>query len=133
MGHTHYVVTTERMPCAIVLDDSRYIFLNHLTVASQERTLKKINATWMMREEREYTILADTDGGCDRIKTNTYYHELKIENAIFDGDEIIGFYFEYDFYNGYSSKPNAHIFLFDNPKTLSHYNNSSTWQLMKKE
>ena len=85
-----------------------------------------------MHEDREYTIIADTEGGCDRTEVINYVHPLKMENAIFENDTLVGFYYEFGFYNGCSRKPNAHVFMLDNPATFRHDNNKSVWHLEAK-
>ncbi len=120
------------MPCSIVAGDDMYIYADYHTTIKHENLLRKASEQWTMSEDREHTILADTDGGCDRTEEITYEHSLKMENAIFENDTLVGFYCEFDFYNGCSSKPNAHIFMLNNPASLRHYNNKSFWRLEAK-
>ena len=132
MSTKHYNLSKEFMPGAIVIDEKRCFYSDYHTTVSHEHALKETAQLWKVYEEREETILADTDGGCDRIVDVTYEHDLKLEDAIFDNGKIVGFYFDFGFWNGYSSRPNSHIFMLDEPKTLIHYNNKSTWRFTKK-
>lgn len=120
------------MPCAIVLDDSRYIISVEYTTVKHMKKLEEISKQWVMCEEYARTILADTDGGCDRTEYDTRYHKFEMENAIFDGDEIIGFYFDIKLWNGSDDKPNAHIFLIDDSDTWKFYTYPNTWILKKR-
>lgn len=132
MGQKHYNLVREKLPCSIVAGDGVYIYADYYTTAKHEELLKKANEQWVMYETREYTVLADTDGGCDRTEEITYEHSLNMENAVFDADVLVGFYYEYGFYNGCSERPNAHVFLLDEPESLTHYNQKSTWCLKAK-
>lgn len=128
----HYNLTRDKLPCAIVAGNDTYIYADYCTTTQHERLLKKVNEQWVMLEDRQYTILADTEGGCDRTETNTYEHSLNMENAIFENEKIVGFYYEFGFYNGFNNRPNAHIFMFDNPASWVHDNHRSTWRLQSK-
>lgn len=132
MSQKHYDLVREKLPCSIVAGGDMYIYADYHTTTAHEGLLRKVNEQWIMFEDREHTILADTDGGCDRTEEITYEHSLKMENAIFENGTLVGFYYEFDFYNGFSSKPNAHIFMLDDPASLRHYNNKSTWRLEAK-
>lgn len=132
MSQKHYNLVREKILCSIVAGDDMYIYADYHTTTTHEGLLRRANEQWIMFEDREHTILADTDGGCDRTEEITYEHSLKMENAIFENGTLVGFYYEFDFYNGFSSKPNAHIFMLDDPSSLRHYNNSSTWRLEAK-
>ncbi len=132
MGQKHYNLVREKLPCSIVAGDDLYIYADYHTTTTHEKLLKKANEQWIMFEDRNQTICADTDGGCDRIEEITYEHPLKMENTIFENDRIVGFYYEYCFYNGYNSKPNAHIFMLDDPASFTHYNVAGTWRLRAK-
>ena len=128
----HYNLVKNKIPCSIFVGDDTYIFADYYTTVKHEALLKEVNGQWIMYEDKEYTVVADTDGGCDRTQETTYEHSLKMENAIFDNDKIVGFYYEYGFYNGSSAKPNAHVFMLNDPSTLVHYNGKSTWRLQAK-
>lgn len=132
MGDKHYNLIKERVPCSIIVDEGRYIYADYHTTAAHERVLREINNLWEMHEKYQHTEVADTDGGCDQIVEIPYTHALSMENAIFENNEIVGFYFEYESYNGDSSKPNAHVFMLDDAASLVHYNTPSSWHLMKK-
>jgi len=132
MGARHYNLIRTKMPCSIVVNDDMYIYADYHTTTKHEVALKIVNETWEMEECKEHTVVADTDGGCDRTEETYYSHTLRMENAIFEDGEIVGFYYDYEFYNGYSSKPNAHVFMFDDPSSLCHYNQRSTWKLIRK-
>ncbi len=125
----HYNLVREKISCSIVVGEDMYIYADYYTTTQHEAILKRINEQWIMFEDREYTVVADTDGGCDRTEEITYEHSLNMENAIFENDKLVGFYYEFDFYNGFSDKPNAHVFLFENRASLVHYNQKSTWRL----
>ncbi len=128
----HYNLTDEKMPCSIVVGEDKYIFADYYTTVQHERRLKQFNEEWIMIEVREETVIADTEGGCDRTEEVTFVHSLNIANTIFKNGEIVGFYYEYEFYNGYSTKPNAHAFLLDDETSWVHYNQKSTWKLQRK-
>lgn len=128
----HYNLSETLIPGAILTNDNRCFFSDYHTTASHMRKFAMISDIWTILEDREETILADTDGGCDRSVTVTYTHELDISTAIFYEEQVIGIYLDFKRWNGYSDKPNSHTFIFDNITTHIHHNTHSVWRLIKK-
>lgn len=129
---SHFNLYKGILPGAIVLDASRCFYSDFHSTTEHERQLKEIASKWVLLGDREQTIVADTDGGCDRIEEVTYQHELCLSDAIFYDGQIVGFYLDFQFWNGSSQKPNSHTFMLNEPETHTHYNKKSTWRLVKK-
>lgn len=68
MSQKHYNLIRTKMSCSIVAGDDKYIYADYHTTTAHEELLRKANEQWIMLEDREHTILADTDGGCDRTE-----------------------------------------------------------------
>lgn len=128
----HYNLSKEWIQGAIIIDDKRCFYSDYYTTVKHERKFNEIKAKYELEEERDVTIVADSDAGCDRIVQEYYKHELKLEDAIFDEGEIVGFYLDFKCWNGSSSKPNSHIIMLEDEKTHCYYNTHSTWKLVKK-
>ena len=129
----HYNLSEKLIPGAIIIDENRCFYSDYYTTAEHERQLNLIADNWIIYEDRDETITADTDGGCDRIVEATYTHELKLSDAIFFKGQIVGFYLDFQSWNGSNEKPNSHIFLLDDTATHIYNNTHSIWRLMKKE
>ncbi len=128
----HYNLSTKMIPGAIIIDENRCFYSDYHTTTEHEGLLRTISSTWRITKEREITVLADTDGGCDRTEYSISVHTLDLEETIFDGDTIIGFYLDFQCWDGHSGRPNSHIFLLDEPDTHTHYTSSATWKLERK-
>ena len=128
----HYNLSKKMIPGAIIIDESRCFYSDYHTTTEHERLLKEISSVWFITQESEVTVLADTDGGCDRTEYVTSVHTLSLEETIFDGDTIIGFYIDFQRWDGHSDRQNSHIFLLDEPDTHTHYTSSATWKLERK-
>lgn len=117
------------IPGAIIIDEERCFYSDYHTTTQHESILDKVSSRWCITVEREVTILADSDGGCDRTEYVIDIHSLDLTEAIFDGDTIIGFYLDLQRWDGNSEKPNSHIFILDDESTHTYYTSSATWQL----
>ncbi|MBQ9984804.1 MAG: hypothetical protein IJP38_00660 [Oscillospiraceae bacterium] len=128
----HYNLSKKMIPGAIIIDDKRCFFSDYHTTTNHERILKKVSDMWRMTVEHEVTVLADTDGGCDRTEYVIDVHTLDLSEAIFDEDIIIGFYLDLQRWDGNSEKPNSHIFILDDVSTHTYHTSNAIWKLEKK-
>ena len=127
----HYNLSRKMIPGAIIIDDKRCFYSDYYTTTNHERLLGKVLDIWQMTIEREVTVLADTDGGCDRTEYVFDVHALALSETIFDGDTVIGFYLDMQRWDGNSDKPNSHIFILDDVSTHTYHTSNATWKLEK--
>ena len=122
-------------PGMIYLDNGQYLFKKYIYGFYTDLGAKVLNfsQSYLLKDQWRKTILADTDGGCDRLCNITEYVELKPENVIVKDGEPIGFYLDFGYsYIVSKEKPNVHIFYVSDTEPF-HHTSDHIYTLIEKE
>lgn len=120
-------------PCkgAIVLTESTWLLPSYGSDAEKDRSFADGKKSWIIKISGSYTVLADTDGGCDRTCDYVTYIEPEFENAVFRGKELVGFYYDFGYFYRITDRVNSNVFMFENPETYV-YSTNKTYELIRR-
>ena len=93
--------------------------------------VKTAQNQYILRIDSSHTIIADTDGGCDRTCECVDYQPLQAQNIIMDGDKPIGVYLDLGYYYSVSYvRPNVIVLSFEDGACCEHPNSGNTYTLI---
>ena len=108
-----YIVTANSSGEVFPLPDGRFLCEtgNVLHDQDDELSFYEMLSRWAVCDKYSFSVLADSDGGCDREVTVTEYRKPADEEAVFEEGRLIGFALR-----DKNGSP-LHFFLFDRPET----------------
>ena len=127
----YYKLTNKPMPGMIYWKDENYLHPVYCNDPAMPVSVQMAHRRYILRIESSYTILADTDAGCDRTCDQTDYQPLSPKNIIMDGDHPIGVYLDLGYYYSVSpDRPNVMILPFEESASYYHSESGTMYTLI---
>lgn len=125
----YYKLTDKPVLGMIYWENGRYLHPQLCPTIPDE--VEKAKKQYILRIDSSYSILADTDGGCDRTCECVDYQPLQSQNIIMDGDKPIGVYLDLGYYYSVSwVRPNVIVLPFEDGACCEHPNSGNTYKLI---
>lgn len=111
----YYFLLTDRPALGMIYwEDGRYLHPFCCSYAALPSSVQKAHKQYILRVNSSRTIMADTDGGCDRTCECVDYQPLQSQNIIMDGDKPVGVYLDLGYFYSISPKrPNVIVIPFE--------------------
>ena len=127
----YYKLTNKPLPGMIYWKDENYLHPFYCNYPAMPVSVQIAYKQYILRIESSYTILADTDAGCDRTCEQTDYQPLTPKNIIMDGDHPIGVYLDLGYYYSVSkNRPNVIILPFEELAEYYHSESRNKYTLI---
>jgi len=136
----YYKLTNKPMLGMIYWKEECYLHPCYCNYPAMPISVQNAHKQYILRIESSYTIVADTDAGCDRTCECVDYQLLSPNNIIMDGDNPVGVYLDFGYYYSISpNRPNVIVLPFEesakhyheesgNQYTLIPYNSEATYE-----
>ncbi len=120
----YYKLTDKPKQGMIYWRDEHYLHPCYCNYTAMPISVQNAHKKYILRIESSYTIVADSDAGCDRTCECVDYQALFPNNIIMDGDTPIGVYLELGYYYSISpNRPNVIVLPFE--ELAEHYQEES--------
>ena len=127
----YYQLTDQPATGMIYWKEGQYLFPCRCNYPAMPIAAQKAHKQYILRIDSSYTIVADSDAGCDRICECVDYQPLSPQNIVMDGDTPVGVYLDLGYCYAISVvQPNVIVMPFEDQAVYYHQESRKKYTLV---